>query len=83
MPHALARKYPQAPTEWRWQYVFPSARLAVDPRSGAVRRHHVHENGLQKAVKHAAQAAALTKTMLYTHVLNRGGKGVYSPLDGL
>jgi len=43
MPHALARKYPQAPTEWGWQYVFPSARLSVDPRRGAIRRHHVHE----------------------------------------
>jgi integron integrase len=119
MPHALARKYPQAPTAWGWQYVFPSARLSVDPRSGVVRRHHMHENGLQKAVKHAAQDAALSKpvnchslrhsfathllengydirtvqellghadvstTMIYTHVLNRGGKGVYSPLDGL
>ena len=61
MPHALARKYPQAPKEWGWQYVFPSARLSVDPRSGVIRRHHVHENGLQKAVKKAAQDAALTK----------------------
>jgi len=61
LPHALARKYPQAPKEWGWQYVFPSARLSVDPRSGVIRRHHVHENGLQKAVKHAAQDAALTK----------------------
>ena len=61
MPHALARKYPQAPKEWGWQYVFPSARLSVDLRSGVIRRHHVHENGLQKAVKKAAQDAALTK----------------------
>jgi integron integrase len=119
LPHALARKYPQAPKEWGWQYVFPSARLAVDPRSGVIRRHHVHENGLQKAVKNAARQAALTKpvnchslrhsfathllkngydirtvqellghanvstTMIYTHVLNRGGKGVCSPIDGL
>ena len=119
MPHALARKYPQAPTEWGWQYVFPSTRLSVDPRSGMIRRHHVHENGLQKAVKKAAREAALTKqvnchclrhsfathllesgydirtvqellghadvstTMIYTHVLNRGGKGVCSQLDAL
>jgi integron integrase len=61
LPTALARKYPQASKEWGWQYVFPSARLSVDPRSGAIRRHHVHENGLQKAVKNAAREAALTK----------------------
>jgi integrase len=61
LPHALARKYPQAPKEWGWQYVFPSARLSVDPRSGVIRRHHVHENGLQKAVKNAARQAALAK----------------------
>jgi integrase len=61
LPHALARKYPQALKEWGWQYVFPSARLSVDPRSGVIRRHHVHENGLQKAVKNAARQAALAK----------------------
>lgn len=119
LPDALARKWPKAPKEWIWQYVFPSGRLSVDPRSGKTRRHHVHENGLQKAVKAAAQRAGISKkvnchslrhsfathllesgydirtvqellghadvstTMIYTHVLNRGGKGVLSPLDGL
>jgi len=119
LPGALARKYRNAPKEWGWQYVFPSSRLSVDPRSGKTRRHHVHENTLQRAVKRAAQAAGLSKkvnchalrhsfathllesgydirtvqellghadvstTMIYTHVLNRGGKGVVSPLDGL
>jgi integron integrase len=61
LPYALARKYPQAPQEWSWQYVFPSARLSVDPRSGVIRRHHVHENGLQKAVQKAARQAALVQ----------------------
>ena len=91
----------------------------MDPRSGKTRRHHIHENGLQKAVKVAAHKAGITKkvnchslrhsfathllesgydirtvqellghadvstTMIYTHVLNRGGQGVVSPLDGL
>jgi integrase len=58
LPDALARKWPNAPKEWIWQYVFPSGRLSVDPRSGKTRRHHVHENGLQKAVKAAAQRPA-------------------------
>jgi integron integrase len=58
---ALERKYPQASTSWIWQYVFPASKLAVDPRSGAVRRHHLHESLVQKAVKAGAAKAGITK----------------------
>ncbi len=61
LPDALARKYPNAGRELKWQYLFPSGRLAVDPRGGAVRRHHLHESVIQKAVKRAADAAGLNK----------------------
>ena len=50
---ALERKYPNAGREWIWQYVFPAKSLSVDPRSGKVRRHHINENLVQKAVKEA------------------------------
>lgn len=59
MPDALARKYPNAPTEWGWQYVFPSGSYSVDPRSGGERRHHLDEKLLQRAMKRAVLAAGL------------------------
>jgi integron integrase len=117
LPDALARKYPNASHEWIWQYVFPSDQLSADPRSGEIRRHHLDESGLQRAVRAAARTAGLDKrvtchtfrhsfathllenhydirtvqellghkdvktTMIYTHVLQRGGLAVRSPLD--
>jgi len=119
MPFALERKYPAAAKEWIWQYVFPAAKLSTDPRTNIVRRHHVLEQSIQRAVKQAVRDADLTKaatphtfrhsfathlleggydirtvqellghsdvstTMIYTHVLNKGGRGVLSPLDQL
>lgn len=61
LPPALARKYPNTLTEWGWQYVFPSANLSVDPRSGKVRRHHINDSTLQKAVKQAIRETGLTR----------------------
>jgi integron integrase len=117
LPYALAEKYPSAPQEWRWQFVFPSPHYSTDPRSGMVARHHLSPSVLQKAVRRAVLDSGITKhtgchtfrhsfathlleagydirtvqellghadvktTMIYTHVLNRGGRGVRSPLD--
>jgi integron integrase len=117
LPFALERKYPNAEREWSWQYVFPAERLSQDPRTGITRRHHLHESGLQRAIKQAVQKTGIPKrvschtfrhsfathllqngydirtaqellghkdvktTMIYTHVLNKGGRGVRSPLD--
>jgi integron integrase len=60
---ALERKYPNAPREWVWQYVFPAKSLSVDPRSGKVRRHHINETLLQKAVKEASRASGIAKVV--------------------
>jgi len=117
LPNALERKYRGADKSWVWQYVFPSSKISVDPRSGIKRRHHVNQQYLHRAVKSAVQRSGIFKaaschtfrhsfgthliedgydirtvqellghkdvstTMVYTHVLSRGGQGVRSPVD--
>jgi len=61
LPDALERKFPQAPTEWRWQFVFPAARICRDPRFGSPSRYHLHESAVQRAVTDAARRADVTK----------------------
>lgn len=118
LPASLARKIPAAERAWEWQWAFPATRQYRDRTSGVVRRHHVHETVIQRAVARAARRAAISKrvtchtfrhsfathlledgydirtiqellgnrdvrtTMIYTHVLNRGGRSVNSPADG-
>ncbi len=117
IPDALSRKYPNAEFELRWQYVFPATGISADPKTGIRRRHHIHENGLQKTIKKTAERVGILKrvtchvlrhsfathllengsdirtvqellghadvstTMIYTHVLNKPGVTVTSPLD--
>lgn len=80
LPFALARKYPAAPKELGWQYLFPSARLSIDPQFNVLRRHHIDESGLQKAVRFAAKKAVISKNVschtlrhsFATHLLEAG-----------
>jgi integron integrase len=119
LPGSLRVKYPNVPSEWAWQWVFPATRVYVDRSTGERRRHHLHESVLQRAVKEAVRSAGISRpatchslrhsfathllengydirtiqellghrdvstTMIYTHVLHQGGRGVRSPLDQL
>lgn len=119
LPHALARKYPNANREWLWQFAFPQERRWRNSKTGEQGRHHLDESLFSRSLNAAVRMAGLTKrvtshtfrhsfathlladgydirtvqellghqdvrtTMIYTHVLNRGGRGVRSPADGL
>ncbi len=80
LPEALERKYPNAGREWAWQYVFPAGKLSVDPGSGIVRRHHVGQQVLQRAMKAALKKTDIAKAAsvhtlrhsFATHLLQSG-----------
>ena len=80
MPNALERKYKNANMSLDWQYLFPSARLSVDPESGKVRRHHIDESIINKVIKKAGKSAKIQKTIsshtlrhsFATHLLQNG-----------
>lgn len=80
LPDALARKYPNAATEWAWQFLFPSAKLSRDPEAGVLRRHHIYDKSLQAAMKRAVKRAEISKNAslhtlrhsFATHLLMQG-----------
>jgi integron integrase len=61
LPYALNRKYPEAGTTWAWQYVFPAMRTSQDPRTGTIRRHHIGETAVQRAIRRAVRESGIDK----------------------